>query len=107
MSDHTDHGEESHHPNEGSDESGNTGENRVDKIRELLFGEQMTGYEARFQALEARLIAEVESLRRSVEDSVAELRSQAEDRSNSIEHASVARDQLAASLERLAHELRH
>ena len=78
----------------------------VDKIRELLFGEQMVGYEARFNALESRLIAEVESLRQSVEDSVAELRAQFEKRADDVEDASVPRKQIADSLEKLAEKLR-
>jgi hypothetical protein len=78
----------------------------VDKIRELLFGEQMVGYEARFKELESKLIAEVEALRQSVEDSVAELRDQFEKRADQVEDASVARQQFADSLEKLAAKIR-
>ncbi|MBL9153958.1 MAG: hypothetical protein JNK37_15805 [Verrucomicrobiales bacterium] len=78
----------------------------VDKIRELLFGEQMVGYEARFAALEARLSAEVETLRRQVEDHLAELRSHLEKRADEVESLSVPRAQIADSLEKLAATLR-
>jgi hypothetical protein len=52
------------------------------------------------------LIAEVESLRQSVEDSVAELRAQFEKRADDVEDASVPRKQIADSLEKLAEKLR-
>ncbi len=92
--------------NEAPAVSSNGGGDNVDKIRELLFGEQMVGYEARFKALETKLISEVESLRQSVEDSLAELRSHLEKRSDEVEDASVARADLADSLEKLAAKLR-
>lgn len=85
-------------PTEGSD--------NVDKIRELLFGEQMVGYERRFKELENRLIAEVEALRQAVEDGLTELRTQTEKQINDVEEASVPRKQLAESLVKLAEKLR-
>ncbi len=98
-------------PNKAESAGSNGGDaasegNNVDKIRELLFGEQMTGYEARFKALESKLIAEVESLRQTVEDSVSELRAQFDERADAVEDASVAREKLADSLEKLARNLR-
>ena len=78
----------------------------VDKIRELLFGEQMAGYEARFSALESKLISEIETMRQSVEDALAELRSHLEKRADEVEDASVARADLAESLEKLAAKIR-
>ncbi len=82
------------------------GGDNVDKIRELLFGEQMTGYERRFNELEKRLISEVEALRQSVEDGLAELRTHLEKRSDEVEEASVPRKQIADSLVKLAETLR-
>ncbi len=86
--------------------AGANGADNVDKIRELLFGEQMVGYEARFAALEAKLNAEIHALRQNVEDSLAELRAHLEKRADEVEDASVARAQLADSLEKLAAKLR-
>ncbi|RBP36648.1 hypothetical protein DES53_11687 [Roseimicrobium gellanilyticum] len=85
--------------------SGNAG-NNVDKIRELIFGEQMVGYDARFSQIESKLTAEVDSLRKMVESSLAELRSNFEKRANDVEKASVPRLELAAALERIAAGLR-
>jgi len=92
---------------EASAASGSNGAgDNVDKIRELLFGEQMVGYEARFNALEAKLTSEIESMRQSVEDALADLRSHLEKRADEVEDASVARADLADSLEKLAAKLR-
>ncbi|MCB1232578.1 MAG: hypothetical protein KDN19_20185 [Verrucomicrobiae bacterium] len=85
---------------------GSNGGDNVDKIRELLFGEQMVGYEARFKTLEAKLTAEIESMRQAVEDGLAELRTHLEKRADEVEDASVARADLADSLEKLAAKLR-
>lgn len=85
---------------------GANGSDNVDKIRELLFGEQMVGYEARFSALESKLNAEIHALRQNVEDSLAELRAHLEKRADEVEDASVARARLADSLEKLAANLR-
>jgi hypothetical protein len=90
----------------GGAASGRNGADNVDKIRELLFGEQMAGYEARFSALEAKLSAEVETLRRNVEDHLAELRAHLEKRADEVESLSVPRAQIAESLEKLAATLR-
>jgi uncharacterized spore protein YtfJ len=84
---------------------GGAGSN-VDKIRELIFGEQMVGYEARFTQLEAKLTSEVDSLRKTVDASLAELRSNLEKRANDVEKASVPRMELAEALEKLAAGLR-
>lgn len=78
----------------------------VDKIRELLFGQQMVDYEARFAALEAKLTAEAEALRKMVEDNLAELRAFAEKRSDEVEALSVPRRQIAEALEKMAEKLR-
>ena len=86
--------------------TGGGGANNVDKIRELIFGEQMVGYEARFAQIETKLSAEVDSLRKTMEASLAELRSNLEQRANDVEKASVPRLELAAALERLAAGLR-
>ena len=85
---------------------GASASDNVDKIRELLFGQQMSDYEARFNALEAKLTAEVETLRKMVEDSLAELRAQAEKRSDEVEALSVPRRQIADALEKMAEKLR-
>ena len=90
----------------GASANGRNGVDSVDKIRELIFGEQMTGYDARFAALEARLTAEVETLRRTVEDHLAELRAHMEKRTDEVEALSVPRKQIADSLEKLAATLR-
>lgn len=86
--------------------AGGGGGNNVDKIRELIFGEQMVGYESRFSQIESKLTAEVDSLRKMVESSLAELRSNLEQRTNEVEKASVPRVELAEALERLAAGLR-
>jgi hypothetical protein len=86
--------------------AGGGGGNNVDKIRELIFGEQMVGYESRFSQIESKLTAEVDTLRKMVESSLAELRSNLEQRTNDVEKASVPRVELAAALERLAAGLR-
>lgn len=81
-------------------------DDRVDKIRELIFGQQMTDYEARFKQLEARLLAEAAALRQAVETGLAELRAAMQKRSDEVQHASVDRNELAESLDKLASLLR-
>lgn len=86
--------------------AGNAMDNRVDKIRELIFGQQMVDYEARFKQLEARLLAEAAALRQAVENGLAELRAAMQKRSDEVQHASVDRNELAESLDKLASLLR-
>ena len=50
----------------------------VDQIRDLIFGAQMQDYEARFDALEQRLLAEAEAIRK-------DLRKTAEDLGNKLD----------------------
>ena len=90
----------------GRARNGSAASDNVDKIRELLFGQQMVDYEARFAALEAKLTAEAEALRKMVEDSLVELRAHSDKRSDEVEALSVPRRQIAEALEKMAEKLR-
>ena len=78
----------------------------VDQIRQLIFGEQMTGYEARFHALEERLSKEIDDLRQKVEQQLKDLNDAMVARTDDVEAKSVPRKEIAASLEQLANTLR-
>ena len=82
------------------------GDQNVAQIRELIFGEQMTGYEERFSKLEKKLTDDVNALQASVQSGLRELRKLMRERSKEVESASVPRDQIADSFERLAKTLR-
>ena len=82
------------------------GAGSVDQIRQLIFGEQMTGYEERFNALEERLSNEIKELREKVERQLTELNAAMVTRTDDVEAKSVPRQQIAASLEKLAKTLR-
>ena len=82
------------------------GAGSVDQIRQLIFGEQMTGYEARFNELEERLSSEINELREKVEQKLSELNDAMVARTDDVEAKSVPRNQIAASLEKLANTLR-
>ena len=79
---------------------------QVSQIRDLIFGQQMHDYEDRFARLEAKLTEEVNTLRVSVEQNLAELQNLMTTRASDIESASVPRSQIADSLEKLARTLR-
>lgn len=81
-------------------------EPQVAQIRQLIFGEQMTGYEERFAKLEKKLNDEIDQMRAAVDKGLSELRESTQKRSNDIEAASVPRSQIAESLEHLARTLR-
>ena len=81
-------------------------EPQVAQIRQLIFGEQMTGYEERFAKLEKKLNDEIDKMRASVELGLSELKEATQKRSDAIESASVPRAQIAESLELLARTLR-
>lgn len=92
-------------------EAGN--ENRVDRIRDLLFGEQMDDYESRFRALEQDLESRMSTLEAMVRDQVDELRNefgkkadQLDAKADKIEDTAVKREHLATKLEGLAKALR-
>lgn len=91
--------QEKQQPTPGSDSN-------VDQIRHLIFGEQMADYEERFAALEKKLTAEVTTMKKSVEQSLSELRALMNERTDKVESASVPRQQIADSLEELAKTLR-
>lgn len=95
-------GENAHQSHGGHQEE----ESRVGKIRDLLFGEQMVGYEERFAQLEQNLNTKVDELRRDVEKLLADLRVELSEKSESIERDGVKRDRLATKLEALAASLR-
>ncbi len=78
----------------------------VDQIRQLIFGEQMSGYEERFVALEERLSNEIKELREKVETQLSELNDAMVARTDDVAAKSVPRQQIAASLEKLANTLR-
>lgn len=82
------------------------GSQRVDQIRDLIFGEQMSGYEARFAALEQKFEAEIVDLRNQVEAQLEEVNQILTARVDDVEEKSVPRSQIATSLERLAKTLR-
>jgi hypothetical protein len=84
----------------------NNGDEHVAQIRELIFGEQMTGYEERFAALEKKLTDDVQALKATVQANLRELRKLMKERAKAVESASVPRDQIADSFERLAKTLR-
>ena len=79
---------------------------QVSQIRDLIFGQQMTDYEDRFARLETKLTEEVNTLRVTVEQNLAELQNAMTTRTDDIESASVPRSQIADSLEKLARTLR-
>jgi hypothetical protein len=68
---------------------------RVDKIRDLLFGEQMVGYEQRFAKLEKQLTEKIDRLSASVQAKL-----------DALDDAAVKREKLAQELENLAKVLR-
>ncbi len=84
----------------------NSGEPEVSQIRELIFGQQMIGYEERFAKLEQSLTHEVNTMKASLEQGLSELREFMKTRSDSIESASVPRKQIAETLEQMAKTLR-
>lgn len=71
------------------------GSDRVDKIRDLLFGEQMVGYDRRFADLEKMLTERIEKLGASVQEKL-----------DALDDAAVKREKLAKDLENLARALR-
>ncbi|MEM9080931.1 MAG: hypothetical protein AAGC74_09605 [Verrucomicrobiota bacterium] len=86
--------------------STSNGDANVAQIRELIFGEQMTGYEERFTLLEQKLTEEVASMRSDVDQALKELREFMKSRTAEVEAASVNRNQIADSFEKLAKTLR-
>src|SRR5262249_3386781 len=54
-----------------AEETAGTG--KIGKIREILFGSQMRGYEARFLRLEARLIKERDDIKQEIRNRTAAL----------------------------------
>ncbi|MBK1833121.1 hypothetical protein [Roseibacillus ishigakijimensis] len=82
------------------------GDPQVAQIRQLIFGEQMVGYEDRFSKLEQKLNDEIDQMRAAVDKSLSELREAMQKRSDEVEAASVPRSQIAESLEQLARTLR-
>ncbi len=102
MNDDSQNGEDTHQ----NLDSGREEESRVGKIRDLLFGEQMVGYDERFAGLERALNEKVDALRESVEKQLEEVRRELGERSDNIERDAVKRDRLATKLENLAASLR-
>lgn len=78
----------------------------VSQIRDIIFGEQMTDYEGRFNSLEKKLVAEIESQRTAMDDAISSLQAMVEKRVDAVEDAAVQRDRLATDLEKLAQKLR-
>ena len=78
----------------------------VSQIRDIIFGEQMTDYEGRFNALEKKLVAEIESQRTAMDDAISSLQAMVEKRVDEVEDAGVKRERLANDLEKLAQKLR-
>ena len=68
---------------------------RVDKIRDLLFGEQMVGYERQFAELERALTEKIDRLNDAVQEKL-----------DALDDATVKREKLAQELESLARTLR-
>ena len=92
-------------PVNGGDPGALSGDS-VGKIREILFGEQMEGYDERFQQLEQRLGTDLKNLQKSMEQGFDTLRDMIEKRTEAVSEASVHRRQLADALEQLASQLR-
>ena len=78
----------------------------VSQIRDIIFGEQMTNYEGRFKALEAKLVAEIDAQRTALDDAISSLQAMVEKRVDEVEDAAVQRTRLADDLEKLARKLR-
>lgn len=92
-------------PSNGGGGGGLTDDN-VGKIRDILFGEQMEGYDERFGLLEQRVSGEIQDLQKTMEKGFEQLRDLVEKRTESVADASVPRRQLADGLEKLAAQLR-
>lgn len=78
----------------------------VGQIRDILFGEQMTDYEARFSELESSLERRFEALRKSLEESVSELKSLVEAEKSGINDRNISREALANQLAAVADAIR-
>ena len=90
---------------ESSNGNGLSGDS-VGKIREILFGEQMVGYDERFQQLESRLSTDIQNLQKSMEQGFDTLRDMIEKRTEAVSDAAVHRAHLADQLDKLASHLR-
>ena len=80
--------------------------NSVGQIRDILFGEQMSHYEARFAELEQSLEKRFGQLKGSLEESVAELKSLVESERNGVNTRNVSREMLAEQLSAIADAIR-
>lgn len=78
----------------------------VGQIRDILFGEQMIDYEARFAELEAGLEKRFAELKASLDESVAELKSLVEAEKSGINTRNVSRETLADQLSAVADAIR-
>lgn len=78
----------------------------VGQIRDILFGEQMVDYEARFSELEASLEKRFEELKSSLDESVAELKTLVEAEKSGINSRNVSREALADQLSAVAEAIR-
>ena len=82
----------------------------VDKIREILFGEQMASYDQKFAELETSLRAEVAELKKGLTEelrqNVAELKALVQQEKAESNDRNVARRQLGDKLQKLADEPR-
>jgi len=90
----------------GESSNGGISGDNVGKIREILFGEQMEGYDERFQQLENRLGTDIQNLQKSMEQGFDTLRDMIEKRTEAVSDAAVHRAHLADQLEKLASHLR-
>jgi len=78
----------------------------VGQIRDILFGEQMSDYEERFNELEASLEKRFEQLKSTLDESVSELKSLVEAKKSGINTRNVSREALADQLAAVADAIR-
>lgn len=78
----------------------------VSQLREIIFGEQMEDYEARFLALETKLHDQFSSLKSSLDEKIKELKRIGREQKAELTDQSVERLKLAEMLEGMAAKLR-
>ena len=78
----------------------------VSQLREIIFGEQMEDYDARFSRLEEKLKEDFAALKASLDSEVSDLKTLVKEQDATLADQSVERLKLADMLEGVAAKLR-
>lgn len=89
-----------------SKEAKTTSTSGVDRIREIIFGEMMREYEARFQALEKQMKETAEALKEKMERQDKELHEKLESAMKELRSDKADREKLALLFTQLAEQIK-